>query len=67
MLKVRGLFLPLNFGLADVLGNLAFGWASVPYSIWFGIPWAMTGRYFIDAVIYSAIVAGCFAGFWPGA
>jgi len=27
----------------------------------------MTGRYFLDAVIYSAVVAGCFAGFWPTA
>ncbi len=55
------------FRTVMTIGFLAFGWASVPYSIWFGIPWAMTGRYFIDAVIYSAIVAGCFAGFWPGA
>lgn len=55
------------FRLVMTTAFLAFSWASVPYSIWFGIPWAMTGRYFLDAVIYSAVVAGSFAGFWPGA
>ncbi len=45
---------------------LTFGWASIPYSIWYGIQWSVTGKYLLDALIYSAVIAGAFAGFWPG-
>jgi hypothetical protein len=45
---------------------LTFGWASIPYSIWYGIQWSTTAKFLLDALIYSAVIAGAFAGFWPG-
>jgi hypothetical protein len=46
---------------------LAFGWASIPYSIWFGLQWSMTLKFLLDALIYAALIAGTFAAFWPPA
>ena len=44
---------------------LAFGFANIPYSIWYGHPWAVTARFLLDAVIYALVVAGTFAWLWP--
>lgn len=44
---------------------LAFGWAVIPFAIWFGHPWSMTAKYLLDALIYGLIVAGSFAWLWP--
>lgn len=46
---------------------LTFGWAVVPYSIWYGFQWSVTGKFLVDALIYAALIAGTFAGFWPAA
>ena len=46
---------------------LAFGWAVVPFSIWYGHTWAATGKYLLDALIYGLLVAGSFAWLWPAA
>lgn len=46
---------------------LAFGWAVVPFSIWYGHPWSTTAKYLLDAAIYGLVVAACFAWLWPGA
>lgn len=48
------------------VGFLSFGWATIPYSIWFGHPWSMTAKYLLDALIYGLVVAGVFAWRWPG-
>lgn len=55
------------FQLLFVTGFFGFGWASIPYSIWFGHPWLVTIKYLIDAVIYSAVIAATFAWLWPAA
>ena len=44
---------------------IAFGFANIPYSIWYGHPWAVTARFMLDAVIYALVVAGTFACLWP--
>ncbi len=44
---------------------LAFGWAIVPFSIWYGHPWSTTGKYLFDALVYALLVAGTFAWLWP--
>lgn len=54
------------FRLVMVTGFLAFGWANIPYSIWFGHPWGNCVRFLIDALIYAAVAAGTFAWLWPG-
>jgi hypothetical protein len=46
---------------------LAFGWAVVPFSIWYGHRWTTTAKYLLDALIYALVVAGSFAWLWPSA
>ena len=48
------------------IGFLAFGWATIPTSIWFGFQWSITVKYLIDALIYAIVVAATFAWLWPG-
>ncbi len=53
------------FRLVATISFLTFGYAVIPYSIWFGHPWAVSLRYLLDAIIYAAVVAGTFAWLWP--
>jgi hypothetical protein len=53
------------FQLLFVSGFICYGWASIPYSIWFGHPWSVTLKYLIDASIYSAVTAATFCWLWP--
>ncbi|MCK7594178.1 hypothetical protein [Pseudomarimonas salicorniae] len=46
---------------------LTFGWASIPYSIWYGHTWSTTAKYLFDALIYALVIAGSFAWLWPAA
>lgn len=55
------------FRFTGAVGFAAFGWAVIPYSIWFGQLWSQTGRYLLDAFIYALVVAGSFAWLWPAA
>ena len=53
------------FRFAMAVGFLGFGWAVIPFSIWYGHLWSTTARYLVDALVYGAVVAGCFAWLWP--
>ena len=53
------------FRFVSTTGFLAFGWAVVPYSIWYGLQWSITAKYLFDALIYGLLVAGSFAWLWP--
>lgn len=53
------------FRFVAAVGFLAFGWAAIPYSIWFGMQWSMTAKYLLDALIYGLVIAGTFAWLWP--
>ncbi len=55
------------FGFVAPVAFLAFGWAVVPFSIWYGHAWSTTAKYLLDALIYGLLVAGCFAWLWPSA
>lgn len=55
------------FRLVSAIGFLAFGWANIPLSIWYGHPWSTTAKYLLDALIYGLVVAGSFAWLWPEA
>ncbi|GAA4354171.1 hypothetical protein [Kangiella marina] len=55
------------FQVLFVAGFMCFGWASIPYSIWFGHPWLVTVKYLVDAVIYSAVIAATYTWLWPSA
>ena len=48
-------------------GFLAYGWATIPYSIWYGHPWPVTLRFLLDALIYGFVTAGTFGWLWPAA
>ena len=54
------------FRFVSTVSFLAFGWAVIPMSIWYGHPWPTTTKYLLDAVIYGLVVAGSFAWLWPG-
>ena len=49
------------------VGFLTFGWAVIPYSIWYGHPWSTTAKYLLDSLIYGLVIAGTFAWLWPAA
>lgn len=53
------------FHFVGIISFLIFGYAVIPYSIWFGIPWAVSLRYLLDALIYAIVVAATFAWLWP--
>lgn len=53
------------FRFIGAVGFLAYGWASIPYSIWYGHAWSTTAKYLLDALIYGLVVAGTFAWLWP--
>lgn len=55
------------FRFVSSVGFLTFGWAVIPYSIWYGHAWSTTAKYLLDALIYSIVVAGVFAWLWPAA
>lgn len=54
------------FRVTGASAFLPFVLASIPASIWYGQPWSTTFRFGIDGVVYSLLVAGTFAAFWPG-
>ena len=53
------------FRFVALVGFLTFGWAVIPFAIWFGHLWSMTAKYLLDALIYGLLVAGTFAWLWP--
>lgn len=55
------------FRFVSTAGFLTFGWAVIPFSIWYGHSWASTAKYLLDALVYGLVVAGCFAWLWPSA
>ena len=54
------------FRVFTAIGFMAFGWATIPSSIWFGFQWSITVKYLIDALIYAMVVAATFGWLWPG-
>jgi hypothetical protein len=48
------------FRVAGTVAFVANSFAVVPESIWFGKPWSITTKYFIDALIYGLLTGGIF-------
>ncbi|MEM7431611.1 MAG: hypothetical protein AAF351_06690 [Pseudomonadota bacterium] len=55
------------FQFVAAVGFLAYGWATIPFAIWFGQKWSTTAKYLLDALIYGFVTAGAFAWLWPSA
>ena len=52
------------FQVTGTVAFLAYFFASVPESIWFGRPWRNLGMQLVDALIYMAATAAIFAWLW---
>ncbi len=50
------------FRIAGTTAFIAHGVAYLQESIWFGRPWSLTAKSFLDAFIYSMLTGGAFAG-----
>ena len=48
------------FRVAGTVAFVANSFAYIPESIWFGRPWSMTIKNFVDALIYSLLTGGIF-------
>ena len=48
------------FCVTGATAFLAYGFAYVQDSIWFGRPWSLTAKSLLDAAIYAALTAGTF-------
>lgn len=57
---------PAVFRVTGAAAFLPFVIGNMPAAIWHGQPWSTTVRFALDGVVYSLLMAGTFAGFWPG-
>ena len=48
------------FRVTGTVAFIAYGMAYVQDSIWFGRQWSLTAKTFLDALIYSGLIAGVF-------
>lgn len=49
-----------SFRVAGTVAFIAYSMAYVQENIWFGRPWSMTAKNFLDALIYGLLVGGAF-------
>ena len=56
---------PHVFRVAATAGFLAYSFNTIPDSIWYAKPWAITIRYVIDGVVYGLLIGGTFGWLWP--
>jgi hypothetical protein len=55
------------FRIVSTTAWLAYAFAIVPESIWFGRPWSTTIKHMADGLAYALITAGTFGWLWPSA
>jgi len=60
-----GTHYPRVFRVAGTAAILAYSFRGVPDSVWYGKPWTVTIKEFIDGVIYGLLTAGTFGWLWP--
>ena len=51
--------------MAATAGMLAYAFNSIADSIWYGKPWKVTAKVFIDGMIYALITGATFHWLWP--
>jgi hypothetical protein len=59
-------YLPV-FRVVGCVAFAAYGFATIPASIWFKRPWSATLKELFDALIYGLLTAGTFGWRWPAA
>lgn len=55
------------FQVTGTVAWLAYGFALIQESVWFGKPWSYTVKVLLDALVYALLTAGVFGWLWPGA
>lgn len=53
------------FRVVGTIGFMAFGFGSVPDSIWFGRPWRSTVYVLADSLFLGLLMGGTFGWLWP--
>lgn len=53
------------FQIVGTVTWLAYGFALIQESIWFGKPWSYVAKALADAFIYALLTAGVFGWLWP--
>lgn len=53
------------FQITGTVAWVAYGWAYVQESIWFGRPWSFSLKMIWDALLYALVTAGVFGWLWP--
>jgi hypothetical protein len=53
------------FQIAGTVAILAYAGATIPRSIWYNQPWAVTLKEVFDGVVYGLLTAGVFGWLWP--
>ncbi len=54
-----------KFVVTSMIAFLAYGGGLFWDSIWFGTPWARTGKSLVDCAVYALLTGGAFAGLGP--
>ena len=65
---VQGTAAPAYFVVFRVVATVAFlahAGMALQDPIWRMAPWRLSVTKIIDAAVFAALTAGCFAGFWP--
>lgn len=55
------------FRAVGTMSWLAYAFAVIPDSIWFGKPWSSAIKHLVDGLIFALLTAGTFAWRWPAA
>lgn len=55
------------FRLTGTIAVLGYAISNVTDSIWKGVSWGITAKFFFDGVAYGLVTAGTFAWLWPSA
>lgn len=53
------------FRVAGTTAWIAYGFALIPESIWFGRPWSSTAKSLGDGLLYALLTGGVFGWRWP--
>lgn len=53
------------FRIAGTAAIMAYGFGTVPMTIWYGFKWGFTFRIFIDGLVNGLLTTGVFGWLWP--
>lgn len=55
------------FRITSTAAWIAYAFGGISDSIWFGRPWSVTAKNFVDALVYALLTGGTFGWLWPSA